>query len=150
MEDVVAYKGEHIVAGHNEKIGGGGFHHVAMRVRDFDASIKFYTEGLGFKVRLAWGPEDRRVVLLDTGDGNYLEILGGGSTEFNPVGVIGHLAFRTDDIEKATAAARAAGAEITVEPGGVTLSSDPPTPIQRAFFTGPDGELIEFFQDETT
>ena len=35
--------------GHNKTISGGGFHHIAMRVRDFDASLKFYTEGLGFE-----------------------------------------------------------------------------------------------------
>ena len=138
------------MTGHNEAIGGGGFHHISMWVSDLDASIKFYTEGLGFKLRLAWGPENKRVVLLDTGDGNYLELSPGETDGFNPNGLIRHFAFRTDDCDKAIAAARAAGAEVTMEPKDVVLSSDPPTPIRVAFFKGPDGELIEFFQDNVT
>ncbi len=138
------------MAGHNQVIGGGGFHHISMHVRNLDASIKFYTEGLGFKLRLAWGSVDRRTVLLDTGDGNYLEISQGESDGFNPKGLIRHFALRSDDCDKAIEAARAAGAEVTVEPKDVILSSDPPTPVRVAFCKGPDGEVIEFFQDEVT
>jgi glyoxylase I family protein len=138
------------VTGHNSVIGGGGFHHISMRVQDLDASIKFYAEGLGFEQKFAWGPEDNRTVLLDTGDGNYLEISGGESQGFNPDGVVRHFAFRTHDIVKAIEAARAAGAEITVEPKAVVLSSNPPLPVRVAFFKGPDGEVVEFFEDAIT
>ena len=44
----------------------------------------------------------------------------------------------------------AAGAEVTVETKAVTLSSEPPTPIRVAFFKGPDGEIVEFFEDDVT
>lgn len=138
------------MAGHNDVIAGGGFHHVSMRVRDLDATLRFYTEGLGFPARLSWGPAANRTILLDTGDGNYLEVSAGESEGFNPEGVIRHLAFRTTDCDKAIEAARAAGAEVTAEPKDVLLSSDPPTPMRRAFCKGPDGEVIEFFQDEAT
>ena len=138
------------MAGHNETIGGGGFHHISMHVQDLDASIKFYSEGLGFKIGLSWGPADRRTVLLDSGDGNYLEISQGESEGFNPKGLIRHYAFRTTNCDKAIEAARAAGAEITVEPRAVVLSSDPPNPIRVAFCKGPDGEVIEFFEDDVT
>jgi len=74
------------MAGYNEKIGGGGFHHVALKARDFDKSVKFYTEGLGFKQVLAWGEGDNRAVMLDTGEGNYMEIFAGGSSEPKPEG----------------------------------------------------------------
>lgn len=46
----------------------------------------------------------------------------------------------------AVEAARAAGAEITVEPKDVVVSQSPATPIRIAFCKGPDGEIIEFFQ----
>jgi len=65
--------------GHNPTIAGGGFHHLAMRVANLDASIAFYSAGLGFAPKASWGEGDRRTTLLDTGDGNYLEISGGGS-----------------------------------------------------------------------
>lgn len=136
--------------GYNDKIGGGGFHHISMHVRDLEATIKFYTQGLGFTSALTWGPENRRTVLLDTGDGNYLEVTQGEAEGFNPAGLVRHFALRTTDCDKAIEAARAAGAKVTVEPRDVELSSVPPTPIRIAFCQGPDGELIEFFQNERT
>jgi len=138
------------MAGHNQAIGGGGFHHVSMRVQDIEASLKFYVEGLGFAPKLSWGQGEKRTVLLDTGDGNYFEISGGGSDTPKPEGIFLHLALRTTDCDTAIERARAAGAEITVEPRDVMLSSIPPTPIRIAFFKGPDGELIELFQNEAT
>ena len=138
------------MTGHNEGIGGGGFHHISMHVSDLEASLAFYTEGLGFEHRLEWISGGRRNILLDTGDGNYLELMAGESDGFNPNGLIGHFAFRTDDCDRAVEAARAAGAEITTEPKDVVLGSNPPTPVRIAFFKGPDGELIEFFQDDVT
>ena len=64
--------------GSNSKIGGGGFHHVAIRVYDFDATVRFYTEVLGFTDKVRWGEGDNRAIMLDTGDGNYLEVFAGG------------------------------------------------------------------------
>jgi glyoxylase I family protein len=132
--------------GTNNKIGGGGFHHIAIKVRDFDATVKFYNEGFGFVERVSWGEGDSRGTLLDTGDGNYLEVFAGGSQELKPEGSIIHMAFRTDDVNKAIEAARAAGAEVTVEPKDIMISQNPPTPVRIAFCKGPDGEILEFFQ----
>jgi glyoxylase I family protein len=121
-----------------------------MHVQDIEASLKFYVEGLGFAPKLSWGQGENRTILLDTGDGNYFEISGGGSGTPRPEGIFLHLALRTTDCDTAIERARAAGAEITVEPRDVILSSTPPTPIRIAFFKGPDGELIELFQNEAT
>jgi glyoxylase I family protein len=138
------------MAGHNTKIGGGGFHHIAMRVRDFDASYRFYTEGLGFKQKITWGQGSQRAAMLDSGDGNYLEIFAGGSDMPKPEGQLLHFALRTTDTDRAVAAARAAGAEITVEPKDVEIASVPVTKVRLAFCKGPDGEVIEFFSNQTT
>ena len=138
------------MAGHNTQIGGGGFHHIAMRVRDFDASYRFYTIGLGFGQKIAWGQGNQRAAMLDTGDGNYLEIFAGGSDEVKSEGQLLHFALRTSDTDRAVAAARAAGAEITVEPKNVEIPSDPVTKVRLAFCKGPDGEVIEFFSNRTT
>ena len=136
--------------GTNKKIKGCGFHHLSMKVRDLDASIKFYTEALGFTERFSWGEPPKRTVLLDTGDGNYFEISQGDPEKVHGDGIFRHIALRADDCAAALEAARAAGAEVTVETKDVTLSTKPPTPIRIAFFKGPDGELIELFQDERT
>lgn len=133
--------------GNNAKIGGGGFHHVAMRVKDFDASLKFYVDGLGFVVVHTWGQGDKRAAMLDTGDGNCLEMFAGGSAEPKPEGAVLHMAFRTNDCDKAIAAARAAGAEITVEPKNVEIPANPPLPVRIGFCKGLDGEILEFFQN---
>jgi catechol 2,3-dioxygenase-like lactoylglutathione lyase family enzyme len=136
--------------GINKKIKGCGFHHLSMKVRDLNASIKFYTETLGFTQRYTWGEPPKRTVLLDTGDGNYFEISQGDPEKTHGDGIFHHIALRADDCATALEAARAAGAEITMEPKDITLSTEPPTPIRIAFFKGPDGETIELFQNERT
>ena len=127
-----------------------GFHHIAMRVKDFEASVVFYTKGLGLAPRLSWGEGDSRAVMLDTGDGNYLELFAGGSGEAPGPGGVLHFALRTLDCDASVEAARAAGAKITTEAKDVDLQSDPVTPVRIAFCEGPDGEVIEFFQSATT
>ena len=37
--------------GKNSIIPGCGYHHVAIRAADFDGTLRFYTEGLGFRVQ---------------------------------------------------------------------------------------------------
>jgi glyoxylase I family protein len=79
-----------------------------------------------------------------------MEIFSGGDGP-KPEGSILHFALRTSDCDAALERARAAGAEVTVEPKDVTIDSRPsPTPIRIAFCKGPDGEIIEFFQNEKT
>jgi glyoxylase I family protein len=134
----------------NGKVKGCGFHHVSLNVKDLEKSRKFYSEGLGFVERFSWGKEPKRTLLMDTGDGNYFEISQGDPNHSYVEGVFRHLALRVDDCEVAIELARKAGAEVTVEPKGVTLSSDPPMPIRIAFFKGPDGELIELFESDQT
>jgi len=134
----------------NKKIAGCGFHHVSMRVRDLETSLKFYTEALGFVEKAYWGEGTGRTVLLDTGDGNYFEISQGDPDQVNENGNFHHIALRTNDCDAAIKAARAAGAEVTMELTDVNLTGKPPLKIRIAFFKGPDGELVEFFQNDQT
>ena len=137
--------------GKNERIGGGGFHHVAIRAHDFDASVRFYTEALGFREKIRWGEGDSRAIMLDTGDGNYLEIFANATPGHKPEGAILHFAIRTADCDAALQRARAAGAVVTMESKSLTIQSKPsPTPVRIAFCKGPDGEIVEFFQNELT
>ncbi len=137
------------MSGTNKTIGGGGFHHVAIRARDFEATVQFYTEALGFKEKIAWGEDKSRAVMLDAGDGNYLEVFAGGADTPKPEGAILHFALRTDNCDAALERARTAGAEVTMEPKDINIQSRPHhTPVRIAFCKGPDGEIIEFFQNE--
>ncbi len=130
--------------GNNTILGGGGFHHVALRAVDFEATVAFY-KALGFTEKNTWGEGDSRVILLDAGDGNYMEVFAGG-TEQLPDGAFFHVAFRTDDVDAAVETAKAAGAQVTVEPKDVVLGKNPPTPVRIAFVKGLNGESLEFFK----
>jgi catechol 2,3-dioxygenase-like lactoylglutathione lyase family enzyme len=63
----------------NPVIPGCGYHHVALRANDFEATLRFYIEGLGCRLAYQWGEGDRRAAMLDTGDGNYVEVFAGGT-----------------------------------------------------------------------
>ena len=123
-----------------------GFHHAALRAADFEASVRFYTRGLGMKQVIAWGNGAEKAVMLDAGNGNRLEIFAGGILGRQPDGALLHLAFRAVNCDRALEAARAAGAVVTAEPKTVTIPSTPPAVVRIAFCTGPDGEVLEFFQ----
>ena len=87
---------------------------------------------------------------METGDGNYFEISQGDPNQSYVEGVFRHLALRVNDCKAALELARNAGADVTVEPRDVTLPSDPPLQIRVAFFKGPDGELVELFENNQT
>ena len=143
--------------GHNTTIGGGGFHHLALRAYDFDKTLDFYINGLGFQKKHGWGEDgrskgepDSRAAMLDTGDGNYLEVFAGGKTlpEDVPEGALFHFAIRSSDVPAALERARAHGATVTMEPKKVTPpNSERPLEFHIAFVRGFNGEVIEFFDN---
>ena len=132
----------------NEKIIGSGFHHVAIRTHQFDNSLRFYIEGLGFQQKIAWGELPARAAMLDTGDGNYLEIFEREGVVPETVGEanILHFAFRCTDCEAATESARAAGAKVTMEPKVPDVFTQMGLKTKISFVLGPDGEIVEFFE----
>lgn len=133
--------------GNNPKLRGGGLHHVAVEASDFGRSLRFYTEGLGFREVLRFPEEDQTVTMLDTGDGTYVELFSSGGGE-RPKGSVLHFALRTADCDGATERARAAGGAITQEPTDMVLEGDPPVPVRYSFCEGPDGERIELLQSD--
>ncbi len=132
----------------NQKIIGCGFHHVAIRTHQFDASLRFYCDGLGFNQKIAWGEKPGRAVMLDTGDGNYLEVFEreGEPAETTGEANILHFALRCDDCESATEIARAAGAKVTMEPKEPPVFAEMGLKTKISFVQGPDGEIVEFFE----
>jgi glyoxylase I family protein len=127
-----------------------GFHHVALKAKNFTKSMEFYTKGLGLKRAYGWGSGDSETALLDLGDGNYLELFAGGSEDApdSPDGAYLHLALRSDDVDAALKNAVSAGARITAEPKDVPINGDRPLTFRIAFCKGPNGEIIEFFHND--
>lgn len=135
--------------GRNATIGGGGYHHLALKARDFDKTVHFYKQ-LGFVEWIRWGEGDKRAIMLDTGDGSCLEVFAGGD-HLRPEGALLHYALNSNNCDAAIEAARKAGAKVTMEPKTLEIQSTPSRQTVRiAFCTGPDGETIEFFQNLTT
>lgn len=134
----------------NKFLSGAGFHHIALRTRDFDRSMAFYTDGLGFTLAHQWGEGAGRIALLDIGDGNYLELfasaLGQSKEKVEEAhGQYFHLALRSANIDADIAHVRSLGCPITVEPKSVEVNGKT---IRVGFFLGPDGEVLEFFQHQ--
>ena len=138
-----------------------GFHHVAIRAVDFDETIRFYTEGLGFRVHYRFSVPERidRAAFLDAGDGRFIEVFGDGSTvqsegrrrfpnEEPTEGAVLHFCLRVVDVEASYAKALAAGAQPRVAPRTGRLGTDPLVEVRIAFVTGPNGEVIEFLRSD--
>ena len=146
--------------GNNATLSGGGFHHIAIKAYDFDATLKFYIDGLGCKRVHGWGRDDRanggrdsRAALLDVGDGNYIEVFAGRTRppafEEGAEDALLHFALRTTNTAAALERARNAGAIVTVETKSVTPNnSDRPLELTIAFVRGLNGEIIEFFHND--
>lgn len=133
----------------NTIIQGGGLHHIAVQARDWDESLRFYRDLLGMEVVLEFGSETRKIILLDMGDGSHIELFqpksdtpAPGSPAPNDPVI--HFALTTTDLHAAVERVRQAGCEITVEPKDVMLAGK--VSVSIAFFLGPNGEVIEFFQ----
>ena len=132
----------------NTKIPGCGTHHVAVQTRDWQASLRLYQDVMGMMPVAEFGTPERKVMLLDTGDGSHMEL-------FQPTGEtplpdspslndpLTHVAFRTTDARAAIERVRQAGYQVTVEPKDVNLGG---LEVTVAFFKGPCGEILEFFQ----
>ncbi len=128
----------------NEIIKGMGFHHIALKAVDFEASLKFY-EALGMKFYTQWCEGDGRIAMLDLGDGGILELFAGGAEGANTNYI--HFAMKVDDVDAAYATAIAAGAKPKSEPKVVPLNSAPvKLTLNCGFVYGPSGEELEFFR----
>jgi glyoxylase I family protein len=132
----------------NRVIKGCGLHHIAVQTRDLEESLRFYRDLLGMRVVTEGGPPDRRIVLLDMGDGGCIELFeptADSPAADSPVAndLVLHIALTTTDVHSAIDRVRRAGHEVTVEPRDSGLGELKAT---IAFFKGPNGEVIEFWQ----
>ena len=115
--------------------------------------MSFYKDTLGFVEKITWRAVPQRAVMLNAGDGNYLEVFEDLDYTPSPDGAVLHFALRTAHLDEVAARIRATGAVISLEPKDVTIAptnAHAPVPIRIFFCEGPNGEIIEFFQNELT
>ena len=132
----------------NNKVPGLAIHHLAVQTHDLAASIRLYRDVLGMRIVNQWGSAERRITLLDIGDGSHIELVApAGATPLTasivPTYPLLHLALTTTDIHAAVERVRTSGYDIVIEPKDVQLG---PLKASVAFFIGPNSERIEFFQ----
>ncbi len=117
------------------------FDHVAVTVKDLDATIDWYVKNLGFSVkrRIENAEQGMRIAFLEAGNQATLEFFGfidpgravdGPALRAEETG-IKHISFFVDDMEETCQKLKSAGAEFT------TL-----TP-RRSVFKDPNGINIE-------
>ncbi|MDR3707611.1 MAG: VOC family protein [Capsulimonadaceae bacterium] len=128
---------------------GPGFHHVAIRAFDFDRTLAFYIGAFGFQRRFGWGEAGNRAAMLDTGDGNYIEVFEGRKEgDAVPEGGILHYALRVSDVDGLYRRALDLGATSVVEPKDVAIPGDHVVDVRIAFVKGLAGEVIELFRND--
>lgn len=117
--------------------------HSMVRVRDLDASLRFYCEGLGLReVRRSDVPEGKfTLVYLSAPDSPDAEVElthnWGSQEDYGSARNFGHLAFRVEDIYATCAHLQAMGYTI----------HRPPRDGHMAFVRSPDLISIELLQE---
>lgn len=124
------------------------FLHTMLRVGDLDRSVAFYTKVLGMElIRTSENPEYKySLAFVGFGGGNPAQAeieltYNWGQSEYDLGTAYGHIALGVDDIQATCDRIRAAGGNITREPGPVKGGT---TVI--AFITDPDGYKIELIE----
>lgn len=122
--------------------------HTMLRVKDLDASLKFYVDTLGMKLLRKKDYPDGKFTLAFVGYGGeadtaVLELTHNwGSDAYDLGSGYGHVAIGVDDIYASCAALEAAGAKV-IRPAG-PMKAD--ASIVIAFLEDPDGYKVELIQ----
>ncbi|KGY11842.1 glyoxalase I [Vibrio tubiashii] len=130
-------------------MSNGRILHTMLRVGDLDKSIKFYTEVMGMKLLRTNENKEYEYTLAfigfgDESQGAVIELTyNWGTSEYDLGSAFGHVAIGFDDIYATCDAIKAAGGNVTREPGPVKGGS-----THIAFVKDPDGYMIELIQNK--
>jgi len=121
-----------------------GFHHIGLLVNDLEKSLQFY-QALGGTVTFNFpmGDSGKLIYLVDLGGNAVVELIPKGGNDAEANARWAHIAVATDDARKAYQLAIEAGAVKRSEPNDLMLGT---MAVCNAFVTGPDDEVIEFFE----
>lgn len=126
-------------------MSGFSFLHTMLRVGDIDRSVAFYTTHLGMKETRRRDVPDGKYTLVFLGyeaGGTEIELTYNYGVDSYDMGkAFGHLAIGVPDIYATCERMRAAGVNISREPGPVKFGT-----TLIAFVDDPDGYKIELIQ----
>ncbi|UKS25933.1 VOC family protein [Paenibacillus sp. HWE-109] len=138
-----------------------GLAHVAIQAKDYNATIAFYTEVLGFKIGHSWSlpafhikeasmlvSPDRRTCIEVFDNEAVIPAQGKKASSEDEIahGALLHLAFYVDNVDDIYQKALAHGAKAFIEPSRLSLGV-PPLEVKNALVHSPNGEVIEFIKD---
>ncbi|MCG7383684.1 VOC family protein [Paenibacillus sp. ACRRY] len=138
-----------------------GIAHVAIQARNYEETLSFYTQVLGFKVGHSWSlpsfsiteasmlisPDQRTCIeLFDPGAVIPAEGEPAASPEEVRHGALLHLAFYVENVDAIYQLALNHGAKAYVEPDWISLG-EPPLEVRNALVHTPNGEVIEFIEE---
>ncbi|MBP1995363.1 VOC family protein [Paenibacillus eucommiae] len=138
-----------------------GLAHVAIQAKDYQATIAFYTEVLGFKIGHHWSLPSFLIkeasMLISPDQRTCIEIFDNeavipaqgkkaSSEEDVAHGALLHFAFYVNNVEEIYQKALNHGAKAFVEPGQLSLGI-PPLLVKNAVIHSPNGEIIEFIEE---
>jgi lactoylglutathione lyase len=119
-----------------------GLAHIGIMVKDMDASVNFYAGALGFELTARQSMGAAQLAFLNVSS-CCIELVQAADYAPRPAGVVDHIAIEVEDIETLVC---------KLIEKGVNFLSDINTVnellggIRNVFFTGPDGERLEFFE----
>ena len=121
------------------------FLHTMIRVKDIDASLKFYTELLNMKLNKKKRLDDCELYFLNDEDGTcQIELTYNDETPkegYTNGSAFGHFAFSVDSLEKFTEKLHNLGYEYLYEPFDLNGKG-----TKIAFIKDPDGNEIEMIE----
>jgi lactoylglutathione lyase len=125
-------------------LGFTGIGHVAIRARDLDSAVAFYTEKLGLAEMFRLNQDDGSLMLvyLRVTDDQYVEIVPNGVGETPARNAVGftHLCLTVSDLEATVAALEAAGVTIDI---ALKTGKDG---NRQAWISDPEGNRIELME----
>ncbi|MDL2205859.1 VOC family protein [Eubacteriales bacterium OttesenSCG-928-N13] len=120
-----------------------GLHHIGIYVADIEVSKAFYIEKLGFELLQEAAPGDTKLALIGVGS-CVIELIQRADHAPRQAGVIDHIAISVEDIDQIVC--RLIEKMVVFESGEVNDAPDLFGGIRNIFFSGPDGERLEFFE----
>ncbi|WP_159651524.1 lactoylglutathione lyase [Vibrio atypicus] len=131
-------------------MSNGRILHTMLRVGDLDKSIEFYTKVMGMNLLRTNENKQYEYTLAflgygDESQGAVIELTyNRGTSEYDLGSAFGHIAIGVDDIYSTCDTIKAAGGNVTREPGPVKGGS-----THIAFVKDPDGYMIELIQNKS-
>ena len=122
-----------------------GIGHIALKVYDFDTSLAFYRDRLGFAEMLRINRDDGALwlVYLRVTDEQFIEIFPGAENERSPGwngNAITHVCLTVDDLDAVVERVERAGIKLLIEKKTAADGN------RQAWIEDPDGNRIEFMQ----